>query len=346
MSKTIFGEDYDLLGTKKRRHVVKDIDESNVRTSVLIQAPELFSFRMDKRLFPVAIQGRNRFLGFLTELLKVRYARPKSGRYDVFNFLLGAKDPDTGEGLRGDEIGAESATLIIAGTLMNNEQAHTSNTTRRRRLTKDLGSDSSSTALCAVFFYLVHNGSAYKRAADEVRNAFASADDISLGPTLTSCEYLRACIDEAMRMSPPAGGALWREVAGGGGTFGGMPIPEGCDIGVGIYAIHHNPHLYPLPFAFRPERWLDGECQAAGLGSVALAQSGYTPFSLGPRSCIGKGFALVELMLACATLLWKFDVQVADGVAQNSKDPEFHLRDHITGTKDGPVLQFRKRQLA
>lgn len=155
-------------------------------------------------------------------------------------------------------------------------------------------------------------------------------------------------------MSPPAGGALWREVARGGGTINGVPIAEGCDVGVGIYAIHHNPGLYPSPFAFRPERWLDRECEAAGLGSVALAQSGYTPFSLGPRSCIGKGFALVELMLACATLLWKFDVQVADGdgaqhmgrVAQNNKDPEFRLRDHITGSKDGPVLQFRKRQLA
>lgn len=126
MSNTIFGEDYDLLGTEKRRHVVKDIDESNVRTSVLVQAPEVLSFRLDKRLFPAAIQGRNRFLGFLAELLKGRYARPKSDRYDVFTFLLGAKDPDTGEGLKGAEIGAESATLIIAGTLTK-KRRHTSN---------------------------------------------------------------------------------------------------------------------------------------------------------------------------------------------------------------------------
>ena len=313
MSNTIFGENYDLLGTDKYRHVVKDIDASNVRTSVLIQAPVFSSFRADRHLFKTSIRGRNRFLGFLATLLKARYSRPKTDGTDVFNFLLSAKDPDTGEGLRGSEIGAESATLIIAG------------------------SDTSSTALCGVFFYLAHYPAACRRATEEVRNAFATPEDITLGASLTNCTYLRACIEESLRLSPPAGGALWREVATEGGVFDGVHLPAGADIAVCVYAIHHNAAYYPQPFTFRPERWL-----AKG-GEAELAQSAFNPFSIGPRSCIGKGFAMAELLLACARILWEFDIRPDDQHADKTQLPEFYLRDHITGIKEGPVLQFRAR---
>ena len=157
-------------------------------------------------------------------------------------------------------------------------------------------------------------------------------------------------------MSPPAGSSLWREVCGPGVVIDGQPIPVGCDVGTCIYSIHHNAAYYPDPFLYRPERWLksttDGITDEKAAG-VQLAQSAFNPFSIGARSCIGKGLANAELMLAMATLLTRFDFRVADGEAGyigeglegaefgRHRKGEYQLYDHVTAGKNGPMVQFR-----
>jgi cytochrome P450 len=64
------------------------------------------------------------------------------------------------------------------------------------------GSDTSSSALAATFFYLSRNRDAYSKVAAEVRTAFKSRYEIRAGTLLNGCVYLRAAINEAMRMSP------------------------------------------------------------------------------------------------------------------------------------------------
>lgn len=153
----------------------------------------------------------------------------------------------------------------------------------------------------------------YQAAVAEVRSRFATPEDVHFGPELNSCSYLRACLDESMRMSPPTGGALWREVTGGGMTIDGYRIPAGCDVGTGIYAIHHNEAYFPDAFAFRPQRWVEAETDGAaadsGTTEVSSARAAFVPFSVGPRSCIGKGLAVSELMLSLAVLLRSFDLR-------------------------------------
>ncbi|KAI9745830.1 MAG: hypothetical protein M1818_000511 [Claussenomyces sp. TS43310] len=328
MTDVIFGEKYKLLETPQNREVVQSIDDSNVRTGVLLQAAELATCRFDRRLFPKAIIGRNAFIKFVNALLKRRMQAQPLKRKDVFSFLLDAKDPETQQGLATAEIGAESTTMIVAG------------------------SDTSSTALASTFFYLCHNPEAYAKAAAEVRSTFAGHEDVHVGPALNSCHYLRACIDESMRMSPPTGSSLWREVCAGGVTIDGYHIPGGYDVGTGIYAIHHNPEYYPEPFLYRPERWLDDPSASGKSEAVSTAQSAFTPFSIGPRGCIGKGLAMTELMLAMAYALSRFEFKGVDkdiGAGSPGADDgrrrenEYQLFDHVTAAKKGPLVQFRER---
>lgn len=163
-------------------------------------------------------------------------------------------------------------------------------------------------------------------------------------------------------MSPPAGSALWREVGPGGATFDGHFIPAGCDVGTGIYAIHHNENYYPEAFNFRPERWIlagaEGDIETVGTAdrdSLAKAQGAFNPFSIGPRGCIGKGLALAELTLGIATMLWRYDFVLSEGkgVALGAgrkglgpgreRETEYQLYDHITASKEGPMVCFRER---
>lgn len=66
-----------------------------------------------------------------------------------------------------------------------------------------IGGETISTALSALVFYLSRNPGAYKRLADEIRSTLSSTADIRGGPRLAGCKYLRACIDEVLRMFPP-----------------------------------------------------------------------------------------------------------------------------------------------
>lgn len=217
-----------------------------------------------------------------------------------------------------------------------------------------IGSDTTSTTLAALLFYLSRYPAVYRNATQEIRTTFTSQSEIRAGPKLNSCVYLRACIDETLRISPPVGGSLWREVDAGGAVIDGIPIPAGSDVGTGIYALHHNAALYPEPEVYKPERWLRGKGADSRADSGALAP--YSPFSVGPRSCIGKPLAYMELMLTAATLLCKFDFRdederfhfdQQDKWERLGKMPEpglFRLRDHVTSAKDGPMLQFAFRE--
>lgn len=222
------------------------------------------------------------------------------------------------------------------------------------------GSDTTSTALAATLFYLVRNPVALDRVAAEVCAAFADVEAIENGAALTGCAYLRACIDEAMRMSPSVGGLLPRETLAGGATVDGEHIPAGIVVGVPQYAIHHNAVYYPEPHRFKPERWIAGSAAKSsssavvGEEDVARAQAAFCPFSIGPRGCIGKGLAYAEMMTALARVLYIYDIRRAVGVPDpgegssnlgwgRHREDEYQLVDTFTSMKNGPMVEFRAR---
>jgi cytochrome P450 len=61
-----------------------------------------------------------------------------------------------------------------------------------------------------------------------------------------------------------------------------------------------NASIYASPETFSPERWLVPETQTETL------KSAYSPFSLGPRNCIGQNYSLAEMQILVATLVLRF----------------------------------------
>lgn len=348
MADIIFGAQYNLLGSERFRYVPEMIEKSNVRISAVTQFPGLQWLRLDKHLFPESIYARNRFLKFVMRLVRDRMELGKGnicGIYnnstlidalsptpqklsDVYSRLENVVDPQTGTVLRPHEAASESTTLVVAG------------------------SDTSACTIASVLFYLADNPAAYKRAVEEVRSKISHHAEIT-GANLSTCAYLRACIDEALRMSPAVGSALVREaVSPEGVTVDGQFIPSGQEIGTGTYAIHHNEQCFPDPFTYKPERWLESH---ATRESIRKARSCFVPFSIGIRSCLGKSLAYTEITLVLATLLFQGDFKFADGdlgrvgrgckgaVYGRHRENEYQLRDHIAGQKEGPWLQFSRR---
>ena len=215
-----------------------------------------------------------------------------------------------------------------------------------------VGSDTTSTTLTVTIFYLLHDPQVLERAKAEIRCTFASAEDIRTGPTLNKCSFLRSCIDEALRMSPPVGAILPRIVLPGGLNVLGHTIPYGTEIGCPIYALHHHESFVPHPFTYNPSRWIAGEPYVTTATLDAL-HSVFNPFSIGPRGCIGKPMAYMELMLTLARLLWGYDMKLAPGDlgrigegapgngAGRERRDEFQMEDIFVSRRYGPFALFK-----
>jgi cytochrome P450 len=221
-----------------------------------------------------------------------------------------------------------------------------------------IAGETTNTAISATFFYLSRHHDVYQKLVHEIRTSFASAEQIN-GSGLTACTYLRACIDESLRLSPPAPSILWRELVPGEESsktpfvVDGHVIPKGTIVGVSTYSLHHNDAYFPDPFSFNPERWLDTSTFSSE--TKKLMREAFVPFSIGSRACAGKAMAYLETGLMLAMTIWYFDFKVARGslgkvgggqagFEKRRRNPgEFQLYDVFGASHDGPYLTFKPR---
>jgi len=329
MGDLAFGKAFGMLENPANRFAVDLVSSAAHRHLICGTHLTIHNWHLDKIFFHKIAAKRAQYMAYSkAQAVERTKLGEDCDRKDFFYYLLHAKD-DEGRGFCANELWGESNLFIIAG------------------------SDTTSTALASTFFYLVHNAEALKAATAEVRAAFSSVDDIAHGKELGGCTYLRACIDEAMRMSPPVAGALPRCVLPGGMTIDDSFIPAGVDVTVPHYTIHHNDSYFLRPFDYIPERWLQTPSNPFP-SKRDDALSAFCPFSLGPRGCIGKGLAYVELTVTIARVLFMFDVRLAPGTSVGEGRPdlelgrqrseEYQTKDTFTSLKDGPVVQFKRRR--
>ncbi|KAH6677113.1 putative cytochrome 67 [Halenospora varia] len=257
-------------------------------------------------------------------------AEDKDIRKDIFHYLFHADDQETGmPAYTENELNAEANFLFIAG------------------------SDTTATAMCSIFFYLPRHPQVYRKLTQEIRSTFNSADEIH-GGTVSSCRYLRACIDEAMRMTPVAPSELPREVLPGGLKLGNDFFPPGTLIGSAGWSLMHSEDAFGDPWVYRPERWIADEENGVSIDDVSRAQAAFIPFSTGPSNCLGQKLAMLEMMLTVGRTLYVMDLKAPSGDSLGAGAPNlgwgrrdknvFQVRDAYLSLRDGPMVQFKRRE--
>ncbi|KAJ5949319.1 cytochrome P450 [Penicillium verhagenii] len=242
MGDVTFSRNWSTQSSSANRHI---LDLMSLGTSGIHLAghiPTVLKLKLDKICFPSLIKGVQEFFQLSEAQSMWRVAQDPSTlpNRDLFAALLDARDPETQKQYSQQDLIAEAGILIVAGT------------------------DTTSTATTATLFYMLHNEDSYIRAREEVDNVFmrtrqSDVEAIRIGPQLSECSFLYACINEALRLSPPVPGLLPREVLAGGLEIdeGRYYVPAGTDVGVPTYALHHMPEYWPDPYRFCPDRWLD-----------------------------------------------------------------------------------------
>ncbi|KAK3896876.1 cytochrome P450 [Staphylotrichum tortipilum] len=237
------------------------------------------------------VKERERHMQMTLEKLKRRMQAGKE-RADLVEGLLKRADE---WGLTLEKLQANSAILIIGG------------------------SETTATLLSGVTFLLLTNPSAMAKLTAEIRGAFKSESEIDFA-SVSTLPYLLACLDEALRMYPPVPIGLPRVVPKGGATIAGHYVPEKTVVAIHQWAMYHHPSHFSSPFSFHPERWL-GDSAFAG-----DCREAFQPFHVGPRNCIGKNLAYVEMRLILVRVLWNFDLRIAeDSLDWMSRQKVFNL---------------------
>ncbi|KAJ5207061.1 Cytochrome P450 E-class group I [Penicillium cf. griseofulvum] len=176
------------------------------------------------------------------------------------------------------------------------------------------GSETTATVLSGVTYLLLRNPRVLKKLQDEIRSTFTTEKEI----TLESCnklEYCLAVLTEALRVYPPVPIGLPRVVDSQGDMIAGNWVPGGTVVSVPQLAANHSPANFTSPEQFIPERHLD-DPRFANDSKTAMQ-----PFSFGPRNCIGRNLAYVEMRIILARMIFNFDMEL-DQLEQNWMDQE------------------------
>ncbi|KAJ4856997.1 cytochrome p450 domain-containing protein [Trichoderma breve] len=331
MGSVTFGRTWNVQRDPKYRHFVKDLPNGVAGIHLVGHMQSLFFCNLHKVLFKELIVGVGNLMSVSRSFALWRLEQSSMPYRDIWQALLASRDPKTGNTFSTEELISEASLFIIGGT------------------------DGMITATTSTLFYLTHNPRTLKRLTREIREAFPlSPEDVGKKGS-NRIAYLPACIDEAMRMSPPVPSILPRVVGPGGLTVDGEYFPAGVNLGIPHYSMHHSEDNFAEPLTYAPERWLPEERKESSKMRPAVGQSyGFTPFGGGRSSCIGKYLAYQEMSIALARLIWLLDIRLdpssnmGEGIgdAQEGRGckTEFQLYDRFVSSQKGPMLQFRYRE--
>jgi cytochrome P450 len=189
-----------------------------------------------------------------------RRAEDLDERGDILSLLLRATTED-GDRMSDHELRDELLTLVLAGF------------------------ETTANSLAWTWERLVRTPAAYERLRDAVRGDERSEENVE------------AAIIEGMR-SRPVIPIIGRRVAVPW-RLGDYVVPAGQGVSMSILLIHHREDLYPDPFSYCPERWLD---RSPGTYE-------WLPFGGGTRRCLGAALAMAEQRVVLEAMVRRLDIK-------------------------------------
>ncbi|KAI9376124.1 cytochrome P450 [Aspergillus egyptiacus] len=217
--------------------------------------------------------------------LQARSDRRDPAQQDIFSKLL--------QNNKGEELNLPLGEILIECSVMMNA-----------------GSETNAAVLVSAIYHIYRHPRVLQKLRQEIDAAAprenGDGDGIALDipsyQQIATLPYLRACIDEAMRIRPASTIGFPRVVPKGGRVVAGRFINEGVTVSVPTYTLLQNPSAFENPFEYIPERWLTGD--------RSKMQASFYHFSHGPRACIGRNISYFEQMLAVATVVRLFDLDL------------------------------------
>ncbi|MGH3816111.1 MAG: cytochrome P450 [Pseudonocardiaceae bacterium] len=265
-----------LFSTELGREAIAEVQRSmpilTKYLAVRAFSPEWLPIPANRRFDEAAA----RFRRVVAEVIAAARAEGKD-HGDLLSTLLLARDEDTGEGMSDQQVSDEIVTILTAGM------------------------ETTALALAWLFHELGQHPEVERRFHAEIDQVLdgrmATFNDI---PRL---EYTQRIISEILRKYPIL--ILMRR-ARTDVDLGGVHIQPGTEVALSQYALHHDPHLYPDPARFDPDRWLPDR-------AARLPRGAFIPFGAGLHHCPGYSFAETEIAIVAATVAARWRLMPVTG---------------------------------
>jgi cytochrome P450 len=234
------------------------------------------------------LKGANAILdAAVARLIAARAQGGASATPDVLDLLIAARD-STGAPLSAKEIRDEIVTFIVAGH------------------------ETVAAALTWCWALLASHPEVQMQLHAEV-DSVVTDDHLTLGD-LGRLPFTRACVDEALRLYPPAW--LITRKALVDDELAGAKIPAGALVIMSPWIVHRHPDFWVDADSFIPQRFLDG----------SVTRHAFIPFGNGLRLCIGRDFAYAEAVALVARIASRFTLSYPAGASIPEANPSVTMR--------------------
>ncbi|XP_036331397.1 uncharacterized protein LOC118743033 isoform X2 [Rhagoletis pomonella] len=167
------------------------------------------------------------------------------------------------------------------------------------------GMDTTASSFITILYHLARNPDKQAALRRELIRIMPDPKTPLTAENTKNMPYLRACIKEGLRITPIAPGNL--RTMPKDLVLSGYRIPRGTSVHIGNMALCNSEKHYPRYKEFIPERWLKASEDAC----PELRSSNpfiYAPFGLGPRQCVGRRVAEMEMETLLARLIRMYQV--------------------------------------
>ncbi|KAE8690948.1 CYP749A22 protein [Hibiscus syriacus] len=160
------------------------------------------------------------------------------------------------------------------------------------------GHETTNSSLAWTMLLLAIHTDWQDKARTEVLRVFGTQNPDYEG--ISKLRTITMIINETLRLYPPANSTprkVEREV-----RVGKLVVPTGLEVDIRFLALHHDPDLWGDDVhVFKPERFAEGIAKTTNYNTAA-----FLPFGLGPRSCVGMSFAMIEIKIVLSMILQRY----------------------------------------
>jgi len=310
-----FGADVNTLESDEdviQRHLDKILPTLFTRILTLVPYWRVVKLPSDREVDRSVVAVKQAIAGFIQQARGRMEAEParRDSPPNLLEAMIAAAD-QTDSGVNDQDVADNVLTMLLAGE------------------------DTTANTLAWMIYLLHRHPQALARAQDEVRRL--ADDPAAFTPeSMAQLDYLEACAHETMRLKPVA--PFLPLQASRDTVIGDVRVPKDTLIWNLLRHDSLDERYFEDAEAFKPERWL-----AEGHGAdhnASQAKRVSMPFGAGPRVCPGRYLALLEMKLAMAMLLSRFDivsVDTPDGKA---------AQEHMAFTMEPVGLRLRLRERA
>lgn len=170
------------------------------------------------------------------------------------------------------------------------------------------GIHTTAAALLAVLYCLAKNQEKQDKLREELRRVLPDKNDDLTPDKMRNMPYLRAVIKEGFRIYPTTTGSMRRPVKDV--VLAGYRIPEGTDIIMGLSLSHTDESQFKQADKFIPERWIKVKSDDPQCPHLKDHHPfAFIPFSFGPRMCVGRRLAELEMEIVLTRMIRDFKVE-------------------------------------